>query len=734
MSVENNTSTLVSPRWIDRPVNIRGGLSNREPPIMVHGQQLSPNKIEDMELPAHLPPLPSPSELSRNPANDTKPSITLPGLPEKFKAKASAAVTSEIKLPDLPEIFKQNRSAQTSPVIVSPVKVKPQSVHTSPVAPVAAIIKAAPVTVSKAPSAQNSPVKQTVANSVTQAPSVHNSPTSNNVILPKALSTHNSPVTKIMTNNEVTKAGSMHNSPMANNVKIQSVQNSPIVIKTTSVQQTVVNNEVNKIPLVQNSPIQQTAANNITKVPSVHNSPVTSNLIKIPSVHNSPVVTKIPSTHNSPVTTGVGAAVAATALLTQLPLKATTPVRAPIPLAQTQTKLPTPKLPTPRLSTPSTNIQVKPIPLSQSQTKLPPLRQMPKFSNTTEIASPPRLQPHLQTPQNYIYEKINNINTNNNRPRLYINARAPTPSPRIEPILKPTLPILNPGIQSPSYLDSPIPHIGANPILPNRNNIQFTGRLPEYIPPFIAVNASIPMSNAEPRVSFPPSPAAVPPMPLAPGTVEYETKFIDLCKSFDTLKKRKPQHADKIIDPVHGDNLDVLKTRLKVWRNTFKKEDTAFRWQAYLTVGFLLLEFVSTKIHLPTSGFTMSQWIIMCDYEEMLSELGEDESDAEFMKGHAPLTKIMTTTFFYFGMFIVVKWLISFVADNKEWAKNLNDGLWQLMRGNPNPADKQEGPRMENNALARLLANVSTLLNTGNSIINNTNQAAPVPDKPPFSD
>lgn len=600
MNWETNFNTLISPRWLDRPVNIRGSIPNQEPPIIVNGKTLTPGKIPAIELPDGLPKLPTPIELQRDTHNVID--IKIPETPEIFKANASPV--TKIALPPTPQIF---TSTSSSPIA------KP--VHNSPSPMIAR-------------SAQTSPL-----------------------IKPKSV--HNSPAP--------TTLKSVHNSP------------APTTLK------------------------------------SVHNSPLP------PIIHRSPAPIKSPSAHTSPLPQISHKAAIPSPVAKELP-------KPPIIASSPTVKLKTPKIdsPIPKLKSPvfpdpatvrSPRVMAK-LPPSQLNIPNPRLNRLPL---STDIASPPHLTSPPMNPQN--------------SSRIHLDVRAPIASPKIEALRRPTIPILN---NEPYFLDSPNPRVSVEPMVPEQNHIVFSSRTPDYIPPFIAINAQIPYSSTEPRVSFPPSPATGPVM-LAPGSVEYEKKFIKLSRQFDNLKARKPQHADKIELPQRGEPIEVLEARLKGWQKIFQKEDKSFRWQAYLTAGFLFLEFISTRIHLPASGFTWSQWIIMCDYEEMLNEMTDEDEEHEFMKGHSTLTKLMTTAIFYFGMFVVMRWLISFLGNDK-WAEELNKGVWQLMRGNP-AAAMEEGPRMQDNPVARLLVNISTILKAGNNAVNGASQAPkPVPDKPQFAD
>lgn len=277
-----------------------------------------------------------------------------------------------------------------------------------------------------------------------------------------------------------------------------------------------------------------------------------------------------------------------------------------------------------------------------------------------------------------------------------------------------------------SVLDSPVPKLDTLPMEP----IQMSN----YIPVFTAVNR-----NSEPHVSFPPSPAesatdlsgSTDPMRSQavahlegppPGSAEYETRFIRANRRIEILRKRRPEFTQitedgtrqLIIKPgIRGEDIGMLEARVNEYTLLFKRDDTDCRWQAYLIIAFLVIEAVSTRtwLNLPATDFTWSQWTIMSDYEEMLMELAEEEIQAEMVatknKGN-PYLKLLKAMTFYFLMFIGINYAMQYYK-NKEHGEKLKEGLWQLMRGNRTDKSK-EGPDLQHNAVARLLANAGALI------------------------
>jgi hypothetical protein len=179
------------------------------------------------------------------------------------------------------------------------------------------------------------------------------------------------------------------------------------------------------------------------------------------------------------------------------------------------------------------------------------------------------------------------------------------------------------------------------------------------------------------------------------------------------MKKRREEYRDQIKLAEYGEPIETVENRVREWKQKFREDDTNCKWQAYLIAGFLIMEALGTKVfNLPASEFTWSQWVIMSDYEEMLMELAEEEAKSEdtFMKGQSPQMKLLYTMGFYFLMFVGVNYLLK-LYPNKEHGLKLRDGLWQLMRGNKGD-DPKEGPELQNNALARLIANAGKILNS----------------------
>ena len=229
-------------------------------------------------------------------------------------------------------------------------------------------------------------------------------------------------------------------------------------------------------------------------------------------------------------------------------------------------------------------------------------------------------------------------------------------------------------------LDTPTPIPLSTPLEPILVNRPFeTTTVPEnYIPPFFPV-----MTNGQELKKTNDS-----------NLPNFRNNLMDNDFIFTSNKTNNPSNSLNIQNEMSE---EMKKKKIQRSKNI----------QAVLIVIFIGMEvFGKRYMGIDTTGFTESQWIVMNNYEEVVSEL-MDGYTTGVMDGWHPMVKLTVYVVIYYIGFIIIKLVTSLLPANV--SDDIRKGIWQLLRG-AKLGDSESGPN-EPDFLASAMVKITELVN-----------------------